>query len=62
MIFRMVQISLFSVRCGFEGKEIRKNAIVLGSTQGPALVPEEYQKPEKTPTEKAVEKSNPNIL
>jgi hypothetical protein len=27
------------------GKEIRKNAIVLGSTQGPALVPKEYQKP-----------------
>lgn len=43
------------------GKEIRKNAIVLGSTQGPALVPEEYQKPEKTPTEKAVEKSISDI-
>lgn len=43
------------------GKEIRKNAIMLGSTQGPALVPKEYQKPEKTSTEKAVEKSISDI-
>ncbi|XP_071158888.1 RNA-binding protein 48-like [Mytilus edulis] len=35
--------------------ELRKNAIVLGSTQGPALVPEEFKKKEKSCTEKAVE-------
>lgn len=35
--------------------ELRKNAVVLGSTQGPALVPEEFKKKEKSCTEKAVE-------
>ncbi|CAG2223664.1 unnamed protein product [Mytilus edulis] len=35
--------------------ELRKNAVVLGSTQGPALVPEEFKKKEKSCTENAVE-------
>lgn len=36
-------------------QQLRKNAVMLGSTQGPGEVPDEYKKPVKLPTEKAVE-------